>query len=1000
MKGKPAFFAFRRSSLALSVAAAMSMQPWGAAAQEELQELEEITVTGTRIRMTDGMATPTPVTSLTPTELMTFEPGGTVAEQLDALPQFFSTGTAQRGAPALFSDGGGSYLDMRGLGRNRTLVLLDGSRVPPADKRGQVNVDNFPTALVRSVDVVTGGASAAYGADALGGVTNFVIDREFEGLKVQLGTGMNEYNQDGKNWNFSIAGGRQIGDRWNVIGSVEAREIDEIYRYAEELDADWFQRWGHVTNPAWRASDAPGTNPRRITVPWVASRSSNATGIISARGTPLHGMTFTDDGSGIRPFVLGDVSDTTVTSGGPEAMRANHDSPGGPDGAGVVQRSGFLGLKYALTSEVSLFGQALVGRTESTNRGEHSSFTMGPPSYTLTIYRENPFIPPEVAAVMDARGMTSFGINKSSSSPDNLQPGQEFSKTVFTMQSWQLGFDAALPNGWDLRGSWQSGESDKRAGEYGSIRIDREALARDAVRDPATGAIVCNVTLRNPTVAELAASPKIQGKFSTRDPSIPLASPIGLDNSVRDCVPYNAMGEEGMSVAAWQYVHTPKMADTLVEQDFAEILLTGDLYEGWGYGPLSFATGFTYREQAFSDQAQPESIDHLGPPQNDPNLGIRGIAGYFETSSGSLHHFSTIEKISGEYDVWEWFGELNVPLWESVSGAQRLGSTLAYRSSDYSSSGRVESWKLGLEFQVFEDLRLRATRSRDGREASFAERFDKQTGGATIRNPWTGNDDDNPTVKAGGNPNLRPELADTVVMGLVYQPGWLAGFQTSVDWYKVEISDAVDTIAAQEVVDQCFNSGSMCSNLSFNTAGDISGILNPYLNLSNATVEGVDVELGYRFEPDFFGNAFESFSVRALGGYLAEKTETPAGGTKIDSVGGRAYPEWTGNVSLNYAVGPWSLQWQQRFIDEVKLVTTWVEGVDVDDNTVPFYSWTNARFGYSGEMSNGGTWNVGLNVNNLFDKNPAIFPSSRGQSLSGGYDEFGRRYQLSLNMTF
>src|SRR5690606_21148489 len=147
-----------------------------------------------------------------------------------------------------------------------------------------------------------------------------------------------------------------------------------------------------------------------------------------------------------------------------------------------------------------------------------------------------------------------------------------------------------------------------------------------------------------------------------------------------------------------------KMADTLVEQDFAEIMVTGELYEGWGYGPLSFASGFTWREQSFSDHADPYEIDLLGPPQNDPDLGIRGIAGYFETSSGSLHHFSTIENISGKYDVWEWFGEVNMPLWESASGAQRLGGTVAYRTSEYSSSGRVESWKMGLEIQAFEDL--------------------------------------------------------------------------------------------------------------------------------------------------------------------------------------------------------------------------------------------------------------------------------------------------------
>ena len=178
--------------------------------------IEEITVTGSRIRQTDGMAAPTPVTVVTPEELSSFEPGGTVAEQLDALPQFFGTQTAQRSVGSLAS-GVGSFLNMRSLGTQRTLVLLDGARMAPGDKRGAVNVDTFPTALVRTIDVVTGGASAAYGADALGGVTNFIIDREFEGLKVSTGTGVMETG-DGFRVNASIAGGFQI-----VYGSPSDR---------------------------------------------------------------------------------------------------------------------------------------------------------------------------------------------------------------------------------------------------------------------------------------------------------------------------------------------------------------------------------------------------------------------------------------------------------------------------------------------------------------------------------------------------------------------------------------------------------------------------------------------------------------------------------------------------------------------------------------------------------------------------------------------------------
>ncbi|HEX5420215.1 MAG TPA: Plug domain-containing protein, partial [Gammaproteobacteria bacterium] len=130
-------------------------------AANQTGKLEEITVTGSRIRQTNGMLQPTPVTAVSIDELASFEPGATVSEQLDSLPQFFGRETAETGGLAISGDAGASFLDMRDLGADRTLVLLDGARMAPADKRGSVNVDTFPTALVRSVDVVTGGASAA-----------------------------------------------------------------------------------------------------------------------------------------------------------------------------------------------------------------------------------------------------------------------------------------------------------------------------------------------------------------------------------------------------------------------------------------------------------------------------------------------------------------------------------------------------------------------------------------------------------------------------------------------------------------------------------------------------------------------------------------------------------------------------------------------------------------------------------------------------------------------
>lgn len=997
MRKKKYFLQYKSSAMALAVASVVCISAGVQAQQTAQTQIEEIKITGSRIRATDGMAEPTPVTSLTPLELNNFEPGGTIAEQLDALPQFFATGTAQRGGPAWFGDGGGSYLDMRGLGRNRTLVLLDGSRVVPADKRGNVNVDNLPTALVRSIDVITGGASAAYGADALGGVTNFVLDREYEGLKLSVSTGMNEFNKDGKNVNFSAAGGFQFGERLHVIGSVEARQIEEIYRDPRDLDQDWFQRWGHINN-----TDPNG--PLRVTKPWVAPTTASPSGVISRPGSALNGLQFTDDGTDIIPYVLGNYTNAGYTSGGPEALKYSDATVSPISGSGVENRTGFLAVKYDVSDSLSVYGQALVGRTDSSGVSRQSTFAMLTP-WSETIYRSNPFLPANVAAIMDAENLTQFTLNKVGSYQGDLEAGaQEYSRTVFTTESFTTGFNAELPGDWALSGSYQTGKSSKIGGKVAGLRVDREALARDAVRN-ASGVIVCNVQVYNPTPAQLAATTQIQGLKNSRDGVSALASPIGLDNSIRDCVPYNAMGAGNMSQAAWDYMHTPKTADSWVKMDFAELLLQGDIYEGWGYGPVSVATGLTYRKQSFHDETAQAEIDALGPPINVPSLGIRGIANAYSGGTPNLHLFSTISFLSGEYTVKEWFGEVQAPVWESSDGNQRLGANLAVRRSDYSSSGEQDSWKVGMEFQIYEDLRLRATKSRDVREASFADRFDTSTGGINVRDPFTNTTNVNVTFFRGGNQALRPEIADTNVVGFVFEPSFVEGLQLSTDWYDIDISDSIDSISEQNIVDQCFSAGAFCNNLVRDGNGVLVAVKAPFLNLAHANVKGVDVELGYRMEPNLFNSASESLSARFLYGHLIERTDTPFNGSPINLVGSTTRPEDTANFTLSYSVGSWSAQWQQRYISENLINTTWVEGIDVDNNTIPTYSFTNLLFAHRTEMNDGGSWSVSLAINNAFNKNPPLIPGTfnrvGSQTNSGtGYDEFGRRYQVTMKMDF
>jgi outer membrane receptor protein involved in Fe transport len=307
------------------------------------------------------MAAPTPVTVMSMTELNELNPGSTIAEQLDELPQFFATPTAQRGGNAVSTTAGGSYLNLRGMGLNRTLVLLDGTRMAPADANGSVNVDNFPAAIMERVDIVTGGASAAYGADAVAGVVNFVLNREFEGFKTKYSTGITD-EEDGQNYNVSFAGGVGLmEDKLHIIGSVDVKSIEQIGPSRDRFGEDWWQDWGLVRNPNYVSATATPNDPQRITVPHVFGAQSSPQGLIitSAPGFAYRNYTFTDDGTDIRPFQFGDyLSLTGVTTatpilnnqaGGPEYdyydQSTSRSSLRGARGNDVKQESLFLNLK-------------------------------------------------------------------------------------------------------------------------------------------------------------------------------------------------------------------------------------------------------------------------------------------------------------------------------------------------------------------------------------------------------------------------------------------------------------------------------------------------------------------------------------------------------------------------------------------------------------------------------------------------------------------------------
>jgi iron complex outermembrane receptor protein len=1015
---------FKLSAMALSVASAMFTTTAFAADQE----LEEIQVTGTRIRNTDGMVTPTPVTAVTTAEMRNFDPSSSVSEQLDQLPQFLNTQTAQRGGGTLFADAAGSYLNLRNMGKQRTLVLFDGSRVVPADRASTVNVDNFPTALIRTVDVVTGGASAAYGADALAGVVNFVLDREFQGLKASVSTGMTEFG-DGENWNFSVAGGKQIGDRINVIGSIEARDLNQIYRQPKDLDS--WKSWGFVINPAWRSTDPAGTNPQRLTVPYAHSATQNADGIVTVTGAAAsqfryQGYTFTEDGKAMRPFVTGDYANRVgagsngMQAGGPEAAIAMDSFDGGPNGNEVIQRSAFGAIKYDVTDSTQLFAQIMAGRTESNTHDRRGNPEMGQ-QYVGTLYSGNPFLPPELQAEMTRLNLPSVTFAKIGQvrSESNVNWGDD-RNTADIAQMWSAtaGFDHQFANEWNLRGSYQYGESYLTSEGENYSRIDNWYLAMDAVRNPTTGAIQCNIQRVNPSLAQLQAAVAGQTVATTRIgefpdgvmvPSSVLVTPV---ESIRDCQPMNVLGRGNLTQEAADYVVSDKKGIRDLDQDFAELLLTGDIYEGWGAGPIGFAAGLTYREEWFNQYTRP--IDMERSVLNAPAVGVRGISTGVSGGNRSIHLFSATSWATGSFDVWEWFTEVNVPVWESGSGSQRLDTTFAFRQSDYSHSGKIDSWKVGAEIQVIDDLRVRATRSLDVREPTFGEQFESTGGGANITDPLT-RTSYTITQLAGGNPNLKPEEADTITAGVVWTPtffSWLEGFSISADWYEIDVKGRVGALGGQRIIDDCFaGDQDRCRYIVRNpnstpTPNQIERVLNLNFNIAGSLTAGVDYEARYQMEPDFLSSLDEDLTFRVFAGHLLENSTT----TTIyrDDLHSLNNPDWTATGVASYNFGDYGVTMTARYYDTTILGVAggalWRAGYEVDDNTVASQTVIGLALNYRGETSNGGNWLASFNINNLFDRDPPVIPteSQRGgqQSISNVFDTYGRRYQLSLNYNF
>jgi iron complex outermembrane recepter protein len=509
-----------------------------APAEADATVVSDIVVTGSRV-IRDGAQAPTPVTVMSSEQLQQSQPG-LIGEAINVLPAFRGSTRPTTGFTGATGPSTGSFLNLRNLGPQRTLVLVDGRRATPSSRDGSVDINTLPSELVRRVDVVTGGASAAYGSDAVAGVVNFVLDTGFTGLKAEAQAGVSGHG-DGESQKVSVTVGQGFDDnRGHFVASAQYYEVDGI----QSLNArDWGREfYGFLSNPA-----VPGQLIFRQNV----RSSTTAPGGLIISG-PLAYQQFRPDGT-LAPFNRGSVQSGLVQVGGDGSQLSSNMS------ADIRTQSVFGHVDYDLTPSLKVFGQLSLGETRN-HYTQVQQFNVGGFN-GFTIYSGNAFLNPAVQAALGAT--PAFGLGRM-----NLDFGDPTNATARNrLVDATAGFDWDGPAGWKVSGYYEHGRTKTDIRTDNNVNLEHLYAAADAVRDT-SGQIVCRVTITNP----------------------------GL---YPGCTPINLFGAGAPSAAAIAYVEGTAAYQTVLTQDVAALSAHGDLFSNWA-GAISAATGVEYRREKVS----------------------------------------------------------------------------------------------------------------------------------------------------------------------------------------------------------------------------------------------------------------------------------------------------------------------------------------------------------------------------------------------------------------
>lgn len=962
------------------------------------QPIAEVIVTGTRI------ATPN-LESISPVAAITAEDLGLtgkvrVEDIVNQMPQAFA---AQGSAISNGADGTAT-VSLRGLGDQRTLVLVNNRRLMPGDPDGgnAADLNNIPIPLVKRVDVLTGGASSVYGADAVAGVVNFIMDTEFEGVKIEANYSWNEHENDSPIRDVVAARNFEVPPK-NVdagytkdftfalgVGGADApghavfyagyREVDPI------LQADFdYSACALNSGSVFTCGGSGTTTPAHFFTIFDPTATCPGAGCIVGPGNALRPYVGATDAYNFGPLNYYQRPDERYTAG--------------------------AFLNYELAKGAEAYAELMFMDDRSVAQIAPSGAFF--PAVELNC--DNPFLSPSmVQEFCTAGGLGPDEFTTIFPGRRNVEGGGRQDDIGHEAYRVVLGMRGDITDAWRYDAYYQHGKTQRSStylNDFSITRLGRALQVRiDDRVDETTGQPV-----------DTFGTPQCISFIEGTDPN---------------CVPWNIFQEGGVTPESLNYLQTPGLIRADHTQRVANASVTGDL-TNWVKLPtaetgLILNVGLEYRDE--ETEFRPDVAFATGD--------LAGQGGATLPTTGS-------------FNVKEAFIEARLPLIEGMTAADSVSVEAGYRYSDYNIGFNTDTYKIGVDWAPISAVRLRASFQQAVRSPSVGELFSPATvlldgtddpcdgtpGDGLSDGPTAtleqclltgmtpeqyGNVPENPAAQynglLGGNPDVQPEESDTVSFGVVFQPGFAPGLYVSLDYFDIKVDDAISSLVggnADAYINQCLTTGDpiFCDRIQRDALGSLwilptSFIVDTAENIGSYAVEGIDLQANYTFE---IGEHRLGFN---LIGTKMEKAETELvkGLGAFDCLGlfggtcGVPTPEWRHSLRTSWQT-PWrgldvALTW--RYVDSVEVELT-------SDNPqlagpVPA---TDERFSsrsyvdLTAAMTFFENYTLRLGANNLLDKDPPLVGQANcpagtcnGNTFSQVYDSIGRQWFATLTVDF